>query len=908
MLRNELGDLRRERDQTALLRASLTEDGDLKAALDEHAIVAITDPRGRITFVNDKFCAISKYAREELLGQDHRLINSGFHSKEFILDLWSTIMDGRVWQGEIKNRAKDGSLYWVATTIVPFLDDEGKPRRYAAIGADTNNGKRAEAALRQNEQELTDFFDNASVGLHWVGPDGIILRANQTELDLLGYSRDEYVGHHIADFHADQNVIKDILLRLSCGETITNYEASLRCKDGTIRHVLISSNVLFRDGQFIHTRCFTRDITDRKRVEEAERQNAALFSSLIEQAPMGVYVVDSQFRLHQVNTEAMPAFEKVQPLLGRDFNEVMEILWGPQLGPQLAEIFRHTLDTGERYISPPFTEQRHDIGEEQAYEWQTQRVTLPDGQHGVVCYFHEVTERARAEQALRASEDRTRLATTATGVGIWEWNILTNTIRWDTEMFRMYSVTPTPSGVVAYNTWSEAVLPDDLPEQEAALQETLRRGGQSRRTFRIRRDGELRHIQSVETVRKNAQGQTEWVVGTNLDVTERKRSEEELHRLAADLSEANRRKDEFLATLAHELRNPLAPIRSGLQIMRVSIDNATAVEKARLMMERQLTQMVRLIDDLMDVSRISRGKLELREERVELAVVLNNAIETCRPIIESSGLELTLSVPGKPIFLYADVTRLAQVFANLLNNAAKFSDPGSRIWLSVDLEGGEVVVSVKDNGVGIAAEMLTKIFEMFTQVHGPLLQSRGGLGIGLSLVKRLVGLHGGSVVAKSQGAGFGSEFVVRLPVELSTVAQTKAPSDTGEATPLSSPRRVLVADDNEDAVTSLGMLLQLMGNEVRTANDGSQAVDIAATFRPDIVLLDIGMPELDGYETCRRIRQQPWGNNALLVALTGWGQEEDKRRSQEAGFDHHLVKPVEPAVLEALLASWTARE
>jgi PAS domain S-box-containing protein len=383
------------------------------------------------------------------------------------------------------------------------------------------------------------------------------------------------------------------------------------------------------------------------------------------------------------------------------------------------------------------------------------------------------------------------------------------------------------------------------------------------------------------------------------DITDRKRTLEALQ-------EADRRKDEFLATLAHELRNPLAPIRNGLQVLRLAKDQPRVEEQARGMIERQVQQMVRLIDDLLDLSRISRGKFELRRERVALAMVLQNAMETSRPLIEQSGHELTLSLPPEPVFVDADVTRLAQVFANLLNNAAKYTERGGEIRLAVEPRDGEVVVRVRDTGVGIPAAMLPQVFEMFTQVDRSLERSQGGLGIGLSIVKRLVEMHGGTVEARSEGHGRGTELVVRLPV-LAPAAEAPRPLGDGEE-PAAAPvrRRVLVTDDNEDSAASLAMMLEFMGNEVRTAHDGVEAVETAAAFRPDVILLDIGMPRMNGYDACREIRQQPWSGGIAIVALTGWGQDEDKRRSREAGFDHHLVKPVEPVALERLLAGLQA--
>ncbi len=391
-------------------------------------------------------------------------------------------------------------------------------------------------------------------------------------------------------------------------------------------------------------------------------------------------------------------------------------------------------------------------------------------------------------------------------------------------------------------------------------------------------------------------GRVVGAVNILVDITDRKRAEDALR-------ESDRRKSEFLAMLAHELRNPLAPLRNGLQIMRLANHNGAAVERAQGMMERQLGHMVRLIDDLLDLSRITNGKIELRKERIDLAAAVKDAVETSRPLIEASGHELTVTLPPQPVFVDADRTRLAQVFANLLNNSARYTKRGGHVWLTVERQGSDVVVRVKDNGVGIPADLLPKVFEMFTQANRSLERSQGGLGIGLSLVRGLVEMHGGRVEAHSDGPGKGSEFVVRLSVLLSSV---RGPRERGEGdgTPgsCSSKCRVLVVDDNKDSAKSLSLMLQIMGYDARMAYDGLEAVDIAAAFRPAVVLLDIGLPRLSGYDACRRIREQPWGEGMVLIAQTGWGQEEDKCQAKEAGFNFHMVKPLDPAALEKLLS------
>jgi signal transduction histidine kinase len=387
------------------------------------------------------------------------------------------------------------------------------------------------------------------------------------------------------------------------------------------------------------------------------------------------------------------------------------------------------------------------------------------------------------------------------------------------------------------------------------------------------------------------------------DLIERKQGEEALRRSQEVLRDADRRKDEFLAMLAHELRNPLAPIRNSLDVMKRSFGDAAVLEQCQSTMERQMRQMVRLVDDLLDVSRITRDKLELRKEQVDLASVIQSAVETSRPLINSMGHELTVSLPEEMVRLDADPVRFAQVVLNLLNNAAKYSERGGKIWLTAQHNEGEVVIRVRDTGVGIAQDMLPRVFEMFTQADKSLNRSQGGLGIGLSLVRRLVELHGGSIEAHSEGAGKGSEFVVRLPGSTSPVAPY-SPKRTEGAHRSNGKLRVLVADDNRDAAEMLAMLLRMTGHEVHTVHDGDQAVAAANALQPKVILLDIGMPKLDGYSACRQIRSEPWGKTPIMVALTGWGQEEDRRHSAEAGFDHHLVKPVELDDLQALLATF----
>jgi PAS domain S-box-containing protein len=405
-----------------------------------------------------------------------------------------------------------------------------------------------------------------------------------------------------------------------------------------------------------------------------------------------------------------------------------------------------------------------------------------------------------------------------------------------------------------------------------------------------------RWINAIYTPTLDAAGVPDGWVAVVIDITERRRLEE-------SLKQADRRKDEFLATLAHELRNPLAPMRSAVEMMKRSDSNAALIEQGLGLMDRQVGHMVRLIDDLLDISRITAGKLQLRKERLELAALVRSAVQDVRPLIEASAHELTVTLPPEPIHLEADPTRLAQVIANLLVNAAKYTEKGGHIWLTVERQGKGVMMSVRDTGIGISAEHLPHVFEMFSQVVPALERSQGGLGVGLALVKGLVELHGGTVEAHSSGNGMGSVFILRLPIVELAARAAQAPGGDGEKSCRPSTRRILVVDDNRDAAYSTAMVLRLMGHDTQTAHDGLEAVKAAATFRPDVMLLDIGLPRINGYEAARRIRQEPWGKSMALIALTGWGQEEDRQRALEAGCDYHLTKPVEAATLEKLLGT-----
>jgi PAS domain S-box-containing protein len=450
-------------------------------------------------------------------------------------------------------------------------------------------------------------------------------------------------------------------------------------------------------------------------------------------------------------------------------------------------------------------------------------------------------------------------------------------------------------------SWLSHLHPDDTERVFQAWRRARQSGTPYEVEYRLRRhDGEYRWFLARGVPQRNRLEQITHWFGTCTDVHAAKQLEQVLRTSEQSLREADRRKDEFLATLAHELRNPLAPIRSAARILASPRLGERELAWSRDVIGRQVQHMARLLDDLLDISRITRGRLELRRGRVGLAGIVDAAVETARPLLDERRHTLVVRLPDAPVELDADPVRLAQVLANLLTNAAKYTDAGGHVELDARVEDRELTIAVRDDGIGLAPESLGRVFEMFSQVASALDRSEGGLGIGLALVRGLVELHGGTIAARSEGAGRGSEFVVRLPLPADEPAAVGPAPETAQ--PTATPRRVLVADDNRDAAESLRLLLGFAGHEVRTAHDGRAALHVAEEFRPDVVLLDIGMPGLNGYEVAAQLRAEPWGRDVLLVAITGWGQEQDRQLALQSGFDRHVTKPVDPDFVEVLLA------
>ncbi len=497
----------------------------------------------------------------------------------------------------------------------------------------------------------------------------------------------------------------------------------------------------------------------------------------------------------------------------------------------------------------------------------------------------EISERQKAEEAVHSGDERLRSALDAAEMGTWTMDPTNGAFNVDDRYLAIFG--GTRSGLTLQQGM-ETVHPDDRDRVAQSVETAIQLGVDAsiESEYRVvHPDGSVHWVLSKGRLQFDTDGSPAELVGfagTVSDITERKRLQLVLEQTAKDLAEADRRKSEFLATLAHELRNPLAPLRNGLELLSMADHDRATRDQAHGMMKRQLDQMVRLIDELMDLSRISRGTVELRLERVDLRTAVDQAVEACRPLIERQEHTLVLDLPEEPVMVNGDSMRLTQVFSNLLNNAAKYTDNGGSIAVRLDQDEHEVRVSVDDNGIGIAADQVGKVFDMFAQVERTSERVQGGLGIGLNIVKHLVSMHGGSIAVRSKGLGAGSSFTVCLP--LSPKKEEKSPAgEAAHAAKTIAPQRILIVDDNADAAAMMALLLGKMGHELRVANNGEEALAVGSILKPDVVLMDLGMPIMDGFAACRSMRRTPWGANALIVALSGWGQDEDRVKSTEAG-------------------------
>jgi len=803
-----------------------------------------------------------------------------------------------------------GAVDFLVKPVLPIVL-QAKVAGFVELFEEKQRAKRDAEQLRLLVEGTQDY------AIFLLDPLGNVASWNAGAERIQQYRAHEIIGQHFSRFYPQDAIDRGWPaheLTIAKAEGRFEDEGLRVRKDGTQFWANVVITALYDEaGTFKGFSKITRDLTERRKSEEnarrlaeeaAARRVAEENARLIEEQRERLYVTLASIGDAVITTDTEGHITNL--------NGVAEALTGwanhDAVGQPLENVFRivneDTRQPVENLVTRALREgviiglATHTIliardGTERAIDDSAAPIRYQEGEViGCVLIFRDVTEQRRAETVLR--RQASLLEQTHDAIFVWEFP--GPILYWNQTAEQLYGFPQEETlGKISHD-----LLATVFPQQDrVAFEAALNQHGEFRgELIHTKKNGERITVESRIRLLTEADGKR-LVLETSRDITERKAAEEEQRRLLAALSEADRRKDEFLATLAHELRNPLAPIRNSLQLMRMASGKHEAVEQARIIMERQLTQLVRLVDDLLDMSRISQGKIELRRERVRLAAVLNSAVETSSPLIEEMGHQLTVTLPGEAVVVDADLTRLAQAFLNLLNNSAKYTDRGGRIWLTVERQGSDVVVSVKDTGIGIAADQLPRLFEMFSQLSHSLERSQGGLGIGLTLVKRLVEMHGGRIEARSDGPGKGAEFIVRLPVVVeASVPQVGVTKEEGV---VNTSLRILIVDDNRDGADSLAMMLKMMGNDTRTAYDGEAAV-AAVDFRPNVILLDIGLPKLNGYAACRRIREQPGGREIVIIAQTGWGQEEDRQRTHEAGFDHHMVKPVDPTALMNLLA------
>ncbi|AMV17382.1 PAS domain S-box protein [Planctomyces sp. SH-PL14] len=841
---------------------------------------------------------------------------------------------------EYRVNRKDGSQVWIGVLGRAIYDAADQVVGMHGVVQDVTDRKRLEESFRTSEARFRGLMEQAPFSVQVFSPDGRTIRVNRAWEELWGVTLEQIDGYNVLeDWQLEAKGVLPFIQRAFAGEPsfipAVKYDPNETIPNQTrhedpVRWVAAVAYPLKDDSGAIQEVVLVHDnITARREAETALRESEERLRLALEAGRMGVWDWNVRTGELQWSDSLEPLHGLAPGTFGGTFEHFQQLVH-PDDREAVQLAIRQALENGGEF----YTEFRN-LRQNGAVHWIAGSGKVFYGDDGqplrMIGIGLDVTPRKRSEKTARFLADASaalavlvdfdstlqKLASLAVphfadwvAVDVLEEtgslrrvavaHVETAKVQLAHEIHGRFSPDPSaPGGVWSILRTSRAeivpVITDDMLVASIKDDELLR----------IMRELGLKSYIGVPlTVRGKTLGVLTFIVAesdhiydeTDLavakDLADRAAIAIENTQLYRELRDADRRKDEFLAMLAHELRNPLAPIRNGLQVLRLAGGDGGMVEEARTMMERQLTHMVRLVDDLLDVSRITRNKLELRKERVSLAAVIHSAVETSRPLIEQSGHTFSVMLTPVPVHLDADPVRLAQVFSNLLNNAAKYTEPRGRITLTAETNGTDAIVRISDNGLGIPAEAQPRIFEMFSQVDRNMERAQGGLGIGLTLVRRLTEMHGGTVGVKSEGPGSGSEFTVRIPV-LSENPEGSTHRGGSAGMVAESRRRILVVDDNRDAAESLGMMLRLMGHEIRTAGDGPAAIEAAEIYRPEMILMDIGLPKLNGYEACRRIRDQAWSHGMVIVALTGWGQEEDRRRSQEAGFDHHLVKPVD---------------
>ncbi|MDG3003401.1 hybrid sensor histidine kinase/response regulator [Paludisphaera mucosa] len=892
----------------------------LRALFDNRLIGAdLVDAEGRWVDVNGRLCELLGMPREQLVG---RLVEDFSHPDDAEADrvLFRRVLDGESSHYGMQKRLLRNDGRWFRVEIDVSLVDRGEaePWRASVVLPIADRSEEADEAARYRA-----LMGQSPLSVVVVDPQTeTFLDFNDAACDALGYTRPEFAGLCLTDVYAagEGDAIRmriDLVMEQGQGR----FEARHRTKQGEVRQVTVHSRRIRSEGRSV-VQSIWQDVTPLRKAAEDKARHDALVRQILHCAPLPMGIVelatDDRDVLHVLDNPA--TCRSLELDLGATAGR-----WdGADFG-----VSRSTLDTwiaayraSQRLGHAVHFEDCHDQGG--GPRWLgvvVSHVGPGAGGRERFCYIAEdITERKRAEEEIlrlnrslerQAAELQTVFEVLPIGIGIAD-DPECRSIRANptlSEMLRrptganVSMSAPEPERPTSFRLFRDGreLTTDELPMQVSARDgANLRNVGIDVRFDDGRVVHLLEHVAPLFDERGNPRGS----VGAFLDVTERRLAEQERERLLMDLRDADRRKDEFLAMLAHELRSPLSAAGNAAQILLMKGQEDPDVLWCSEVIQRQTRRLARLLDDLLDVSRISRGKIVLRREPVDLRGVVERAVETTRPMVEEKRHRVEVRLPDDPLAVVADPARMEQVVVNLLGNAAKYSEEGRTIAIVVGREGGEAMVRVEDQGVGMTPEVLARVFDMYAQAESSIDRSQGGLGIGLTICKSLVEMHGGSIAATSPGPGRGSVFTVRLPA-----FDRPHPMSNASWQPTVSsvkPRRVVVVDDNVDAVESLGRMLRLAGHEVRTASNGPGALDAVAEFRPDVVFLDLGLPGLDGYEVATRLRGFPEGRAALIVALTGYGREVDRRRAFDAGFDRHMIKPVDFQAILAAIESASA--
>jgi len=791
--------------------------------------IAIIDTEGHYVEQNAAHRSLMGYTDEELQGKTPA-IHLG---EETFSQIARALSEKGEYRGEITSHTKNGEVRQIDLSAFAMKNSAGVPICYVGIKRDISERNRNEEALRRSEAELADFFETSAIGLHWVGPNGYVVRVNQAELNFLGYKREEYIGHHISEFHADQEVINDILARLHRGENIHDYEVRMRCRDGSIKHVRINSNVYHDDGKFVHSRCFTQDITDRKRTE----QRLAL-----------------------------------QYAITRDLSESIDVVEGAQ------RILRAVCET---------------LGWQVGVLWRVEpesdRLVCVDLWHTVDVSIGEFERTCRELTFEKGSGVPGRIW--ATGEPVWIPNVLSD------KNFPRSAVAATAGLHSAFG------FPILVGKEVIGTVEFFNR--------------EIRQP-DPELLRMMAS-----IGGQIGQFQERKRAEGELAKLLlrersarAEAEQANRLKDEFLATVSHELRTPLNAVMGWARMLRSGRLDTESRDHALEVIERNAWAQKQIIEDILDVSRVITGKLQLNFSPLDLAPVVDAALDAVRPALEAKEIQIKKEIDAKIRIISGDSDRLQQVIWNLLSNAAKFTPAGGQIELDVRQTNTSIQIQVSDTGPGIDPEFLPYVFERFRQADGSTTRTHGGLGLGLAIVRHLVELHGGSIKAENRTEGPGAILTVSLPLPSGELRLEDVPGifarepDSAPESPNLEGVRILVVDDEVDALDLIAIDLTACGATVSTFARTADALDALEKSEFDLLISDIGMPEHDGYEFIRRVRAREaagQGRKVPAVALTAYARVHDRLRALIAGYDTHVAKPLESGELVTVVASLVGR-